>query len=44
VKNINELQGFAKVKRDDIIRKLKEVDGLSIRQIARITRKIVEIA
>lgn len=47
VKNINEIQGFEKVKRDDIIRKLKEIDGLSIRQIERITgitRKIIEIA
>lgn len=47
VENVNEIQSFEKVKRDEIIRKLKEIEGLSIRQIARITgitRKIVEVA
>lgn len=47
VKNINEIQSFEKVKRDETLKKLKEIDGLSIRQIARITgitRKVIEIA
>ncbi|MDD4496173.1 MAG: transposase [Eubacteriales bacterium] len=37
VKNINEIQGFEKEKRDEIIKKIKSINGLSIRQIARIT-------
>lgn len=37
IKNIHELQGFEKETRDKIIKKIKEIDGLSIRQIARIT-------
>jgi len=37
VKNISEMQGFEKEKRDEIIIKIKGIDGLSIRQIARIT-------
>ena len=37
VKNINEVQSFKKDKRDEIIKNIKNIDGLSIRQIARIT-------
>jgi len=37
VKNLNEIQGFDKEKRDEIIAQIKEIEGLSIRQIARIT-------
>lgn len=37
VKNINEIQGLAKEKREEIIEKIKKIEGLSIRQIARIT-------
>jgi len=46
VKNISEIQVFEKSKRNDIIRNLKAIEGLSIRQTARITgitRKIIEI-
>ncbi len=37
IKNISELQSFDKQKRDKIIRKMKEIEGVSIRQITRIT-------
>jgi len=37
IKNIHELQGMEKETRDKIIINIKETDGLSIRQIARIT-------
>jgi len=37
VKNIIELQRLDKGQRDEIIKKLKGIDGLSIRQIARLT-------
>lgn len=46
VKNINEIQSFEKAKRDNIIKNLKLIDGLSIRQLARITgitKRIIEI-
>jgi putative transposase len=32
-----ELQNMEKIKRDEIVRKIKEVDGVSTRQIARLT-------
>ena len=37
VKIPTELQNMEKIKRDEIIRKIKEVDGVSTRQIARLT-------
>lgn len=37
VKNISEIQRFEKEKRNKIIKKIKDVEGISIRQIARIT-------
>jgi len=37
VKIPTELQHMEKIKRDEIIRKIKEVDGVSTRQIARLT-------
>lgn len=36
-KNINEIQGFKKEERDKIIKRIKAIVGISIRQIARIT-------
>lgn len=37
IKNINEIQSFEKEKRDELIKKIKNVEGVSIRQIARVT-------
>lgn len=37
VNNINDIQGFEKERRNEIIKRAKEIDGLSIRQIVRIT-------
>lgn len=37
VKNISEIQRFEKEKRNKVIKRIKEVEGISIRQIARIT-------
>ena len=37
VKKISEIQRFEKEKRNEVIRKIKEVDDISIRQISRIT-------
>jgi len=37
VENVDKIQGFEKSRRDEIIRMLKAIDGISIRQIARIT-------
>ncbi len=37
IKNISAIQSFEKEKRDEVIKKIKEVEGMSIRQIARIT-------
>lgn len=37
VKDIDEIQGLTKGYRDEIIKKLKNIEGLSIRQIARIS-------
>ena len=37
INNISELQHYDKEKRDETIRRMKEIEGVSIRQIARIT-------
>ena len=37
VKIPTELQNMEKIKRDEIVRKIKEIDGISTRQIARLT-------
>ncbi|MDD4048075.1 MAG: transposase, partial [Clostridia bacterium] len=37
VKRVSEIQGFEKEKRDEIVKKIKGIKGVSIRQIARIT-------
>ena len=40
---LSELRQVEKDKRDEIVSRLKEIDGLSIRQIARITGFTVNI-
>lgn len=35
--SVSELQGIEQGKRDDMIRKLKEMRGVTVRQLARIT-------
>jgi len=40
---LSELRQVEKDKRDEIVSELKEIDGLSIRQIARITGFTVNI-
>jgi len=37
INSINDIQSYDKERRNEIIKKLKEIEGLSIRQIARIT-------
>lgn len=36
-KRPTELQNMERIKRDQIVRKIEEVDGVTIRQIARLT-------
>ncbi len=40
IKNVSELQRLEKDKRNEIIRKIKEQEGVAIRQIAKDTRNI----
>jgi putative transposase len=37
VGNISELQRLEKEKRNDYIRKIKKIEGVTVRQIARVT-------
>ena len=37
IKNISALQHLEKANRDSILKELKNIDGISIRQLARIT-------
>lgn len=38
ITSIEELQKLTKVQRDDIIRQLKKIEGITIRQVARVTK------
>ncbi len=40
---IGGLQGMEKAKRNDILRKIKVIDGVSLRQISRVTGLSVDI-
>lgn len=40
---IGMLQGMERIKRNEILRKIKEIDGISLRQISRVTGLSVDI-